>query len=177
MSTESNNDIGTYQFYVDYALEAPSNTSLKVLQAREFQIEILKRPTFAPYFEKPLDNEFKVTLNEKLSYELPPYVKYDRDDESLDSVVITVTSSNTEKEQKLDILNYDKLKKILYISPQIIVTDEMTEEMLEEIKLSLVGEHQVNIVLTELSTNLTRTYDFKFEVLDRQFVLAKELQL
>ena len=57
-----------------------------------------------------------------------------------------------------------------------MVTDKMTREEVEQIKLSLLGEHQVNIVLNEVSTNKTRTYDFKFEVLDREFLSVKEIQ-
>jgi hypothetical protein len=91
VSTESNNDVGTYQFSIDYHLPEPSNTALKVQNARQFQIKILPRPVFAPFFETPLDQTLKVVLNDALSYKLPTYTRYDRDDEGKDTIVIRVT--------------------------------------------------------------------------------------
>ena len=180
LSTESNNDVGIYQFHIDYALPAPSNTNLKVLNARVFQIEILKRPLFAPFFEKPLDSVVTATINELLSYELPPYVKYDRDDESIDTVVITIVNPSAEDKDSISeiqkYITYDKESNKLDIKPFILTTDEMTEDDLQEIKLTLVGRHSLNVVLTEVSTGLTTTNSLMIEVLDKYVILEHEVE-
>ena len=113
LSTESNNDVGTYKFHVDYAMPKHSNTTLKVLNTRQFQIDILKRPLFAPYFEKPLDKIVTVTLDEEISYKLPAYAKYDRDDEKLDSVVITISDPSADKQLNSKILKYITFDNVL----------------------------------------------------------------